>query len=491
MCKVFCFKDVSRQGSDALLDLCRHERALLWMPEDRVRRLFWGVLALANGIGALSLAWVLWGGEAATPRHEALAGWPILTLNADDLDDLTEGGLRDLNARAAARQRACQDKGLVLVAGEKRLPLTWGAFEPRVFPLRDESEWRALVLQGWTFGAPNDEGLILGLNEAKVEAQLRYFEALERAPLEARWDFSANRLWGSVEGRRFNIQAAMALVFDDPCQLEQLDLPLEIVKPRAALELLGGFGDLVPLARYETSYNTRKRARVTNLRLAAAALNGTILMPGQSVGYNELVGERSEARGFLDAPVISQGEVVEGIGGGACQVSSTLHAAALFAGLEIVERYNHSLPSSYIPMGFDSVVSWPSLDLRIANPYDFPVALQLELDEGELKAVVWGTQQGDRVIVRREILEEIPFVQQVTVDPNLEPETIKIRRRGRVGYRVNRARMIWRDGEEVFERLMMDTYRAQAQLVTIGPETVYPPQPEAEDGSMAPAIVPP
>jgi len=128
--------------------------------------------------------------------------------------------------------------------------------------------------------------------------------------------------------------------------------------------------------------------RATNVELAAASLNDRIVEPGSELSYNDAVGERTLDRGYKFAPVISKGEMESGIGGGVCQVSSTMYAAALTADLEIVQRIPHSRPAAYMPIGLDATVGFPTEcggdhrsrscyapDLRIRNNLEFPITV--------------------------------------------------------------------------------------------------------------------
>src|SRR5262249_48881565 len=157
----------------------------------------------------------------------------------------------------------------------------------------------------------------------------------------------------------------------------EVEVAVETVEPkRTAAQLEGVRFDAV-LGWFETRYSTAKKdeTRTYNLRLAASKLDGIALLPGETFDFNAVVGPRDEAHGFRVAPVIAEGELVDGIGGGTCQISGTLHAAALFGGLDIVERYPHSRPSAYIKLGLDATVAYPNIDFRFKNPFDFPVVL--------------------------------------------------------------------------------------------------------------------
>lgn len=124
---------------------------------------------------------------------------------------------------------------------------------------------------------------------------------------------------------------------------------------------------------YATSYATSSAARCNNVELAAANFNGTIANPGEVISCSNLFQRRTIANGYRVAGIFINGEKGEGVGGGVCQVSSTVYAAALQAGLDIVERHAHSLPVSYIPRGMDATISYPTLDLRIRNNKEVPV----------------------------------------------------------------------------------------------------------------------
>src|SRR5690606_9944049 len=116
-------------------------------------------------------------------------------------------------------------------------------------------------------------------------------------------------------------------------------------------------------------------------------------MPGEEFDFNAVVGPRDEAHGYRVATVIAQGELVDGLGGGTCQISGTLHAAALFAGLEIAERYPHSRPSSYIKLGLDATVAYPSITYRVRNPFDYPVVLHEKVAGGVVRAEILGPER--------------------------------------------------------------------------------------------------
>lgn len=137
----------------------------------------------------------------------------------------------------------------------------------------------------------------------------------------------------------------------------------------------------VTLGRYTTKYKANTQ-RGTNLELACDYMNGTVVAPGQMFSYNAAVGERTSARGFKVAHVYSGGQVVDGIGGGICQISSTLYVAMMIAGIPATEHHFHSLPVSYLKTNLDATVSWGKLDLKFVNPYDYPVVIYAQSVDG-------------------------------------------------------------------------------------------------------------
>lgn len=130
----------------------------------------------------------------------------------------------------------------------------------------------------------------------------------------------------------------------------------------------------VTLGRYQTKYHDNT-LRGNNVRLAASSINGTILLPGQEFSFNNIVGPRTAARGYKMAHVYVNKQVVDGIGGGICQVSSTLYVAMMIAGLQATERHVHCLPVDYLKPNLDATINWGTCDLRFINTFDFPIVI--------------------------------------------------------------------------------------------------------------------
>ena len=138
------------------------------------------------------------------------------------------------------------------------------------------------------------------------------------------------------------------------------------------------------LGRYKTSFNPGEKNRTINLKLAAAAINGQVIQPGKTFSFNKTVGPRTRERGYLEATIFVGGKKEQGLGGGICQVSSTLYNAVLKSKLKVVERHTHSLPVTYVPTGKDATVSYGYLDFRFQNNQKYPIKIQAVVNKNTL-----------------------------------------------------------------------------------------------------------
>lgn len=152
------------------------------------------------------------------------------------------------------------------------------------------------------------------------------------------------------------------------------------------------------LASATTYYNSGQTSRTTNVRLASYACDGVILNPGEEFSYNEVVGERTAARGYRSAIIFQDGEEVEGLGGGVCQPSSTIYMATLRADLEVTERYNHQFQVTYTPVSQDAAVAWGSKDYKFVNNTDYPIKLDISVGGGALTVRIIGTKTDDKEV---------------------------------------------------------------------------------------------
>lgn len=295
-------------------------------------------------------------------------------------------------------------------------------------------------------------------------------DEVDHAPVDARLDLEARKLVPEVNGRQLDIDRTL-LALDRALETGAGSARVvwdERHPKRTAKDLEGVRFDDV-LGWFETRYDRSERhaARTFNLRIAASKLDGHVLLPGEIFDFNELVGPRDEANGYKVAPVIAEGEVVDGIGGGTCQISGTLHGAAFFAGLGIVERTPHTRPSSYIKLGLDATVVYPTIDLKLKNTFKFPVVLHETVKNGVVRAEILGPKRTRTVTLIRRITDAIPYEEVERPDKSLPSGVRVLAQRGIAGFKVRRYRIV-REGPNAVRERWDDVYPPTTQIVRVG-----------------------
>lgn len=209
----------------------------------------------------------------------------------------------------------------------------------------------------------------------------------------AGYDVATGTITPEQTGASFDIEAAQASI-DAAKPGETISIQATIEQPAVTAAELSGvlFRDVLGSA---TTVVSGTAARKTNVRLATQAINGTVLNSGDIFSYNDTVGQRTAAKGYQAAPAYVQGETVNEIGGGICQVSSTLYLACLNSNLNIVERYAHRYKSSYIALGMDATVSWGSPDYRFSDDTNYPIKVVATYEGNNLTVKILGTKTDD------------------------------------------------------------------------------------------------
>lgn len=208
--------------------------------------------------------------------------------------------------------------------------------------------------------------------------------------------------------------------------------------------------------------------RTHNLKVGAAALDGTVIMPGELFSFNAVVGERSVEAGYRYAPGIEAGQLVDVVGGGICQVASTIFGAGFFAGLEIVDARPHSRPSAYVDMGLDATVVWPSVDLVLRNQFEFPIVLHMRVSQGQVHAEVLGPRRPYQVAFERTLKEATPYETVVRDDPKLRSGADMLVQRGMRGFELERVRKLYQGGEVVATEVAELEYPPTREIIRRG-----------------------
>ena len=213
------------------------------------------------------------------------------------------------------------------------------------------------------------------------------YEEVYVAPIDGTVDPDTYESVPGSYGYGFDLESAKTLLANSQYG-DVLRIPMEYIEP----EVLENAYFLDELGSCQTPH-TKNEDRNTNLRLACKTLNGLILQPGETFSYNETLGRRTVEKGYKKAPAYSGHELVDTVGGGICQVSSTLYWCTLLSDLETVERINHGYPASYMEKGLDATVSWSGPDFKFKNNTDFPIKILAEVSDGYVKMKIMGTDQ--------------------------------------------------------------------------------------------------
>ncbi|MEZ4440746.1 MAG: VanW family protein [Polyangiaceae bacterium] len=324
----------------------------------------------------------------------------------------------------------------------------------------------------------------------------RYASALAREPVNAEIDLEGHRKIPDVPGQELDVDATLAALVEGAGGESPLPLVSRLVDAEVTLHDLGDIDVSKVLASFETKYQTFKVGRSHNVELAAKRLNGLVLRPRQTVSFNDRVGPRSLEAGFQQAPEIVGDELTVGIGGGTCQVSTTLFGAALHGGLAVVERRSHSRPSGYTQLGLDATVAYGKVDLRLQNPHSFPIVVHAFTPQpGIIKVELLGGTAVKQVSYRYGIGRVEDYVRRITVKPWLKSGKSFRKQKGTRGMDVHsHVTIVFEDGR-VEERQYYSGYRATPEVFWVAPdydEGELPPLPAhakgvegrlAEDGS--------
>lgn len=224
------------------------------------------------------------------------------------------------------------------------------------------------------------------------------------------------------------------------------------------------------LASYSSSFATSGANRSSNVILAANTISGTVLMPGDVFSFNSALGERTVANGYKTAGAYVGGKTVDQVGGGICQVSSTLYNTVLLSNLEIVERRSHQMVVGYVPQGRDATVNWGTTDFRFKNNTDFPVKIVSEINGKNVKISMLGTKTipNMEVKIETETVSVLSPAERYVEDPTLPAGTTK-KDTGKTGYVVASTRVVYSNGAEIKrEKLTNSRYNPTDTVITVG-----------------------
>lgn len=302
-----------------------------------------------------------------------------------------------------------------------------------------------------------------------------------------------------VAGLRLDREAMSSLLAGAMDSAEPIEIPLTEQDKRIPDRELEKIAAIT--SEFSTKFNAGQVSRSSNIKRAAELINGLILLPGETFSFNGHLGRRTTAKGFKLAGVYVSGRHDFDIGGGICQVSTTLYNAALLANLKIVSRSPHSLPVPYVPIGRDAAVSYPNPDLKIQNNRDHPIAIAATYEPGRLHFAILGQPNDVEIKIERQEMGSWSNGTKIVHDGSLAYGVQKVVDRGGNGHKVATVKVVYRNGVEV-ERIPLgtSTYSGGPRIIAVNKNAKPPVKtdpagsgqtPPAQGGDSVPPVTPP
>jgi hypothetical protein len=301
-------------------------------------------------------------------------------------------------------------------------------------------------------------------------------------PAPERFDVDRHRRIEEQSGRELDVEATLRAI---AAASREDSAPITVVcRSTQAPASVGAVDITKVLASYETDFARRAGRRAVNIRVAAKYLDGTVMAPGQTISFNRVVGPRRSDRGFVKAPVLVNDETEPGLGGGVCQLATTLHAAAVYGALEVIQRRSHSRPSGYAPLGLDAAVIEDKVDLKLKNPYDTPLLVHAFLPmRTTVRVELLGREPPGRVEHLAWVREKHDFYRRVSIRSELGPGDVKQQQKGIFGYDVQSlVRITYPDGTRR-SRSYKSTYYPVPEVFWVGSEADTQELPELPKGA--------
>ena len=261
----------------------------------------------------------------------------------------------------------------------------------------------------------------------------------------------------------------------DPARARTVALRTKRTEAKITTEKARTMGIKERLSRYTTTYAASNKPRVNNIHTLADSLDGTLVAPGATFSFNQTVGERTAAKGYQEAPAIVDGKLVPQLGGGICQVGTTIFNAVYESGLPVVQRKNHSFYISHYPKGRDATVSWGGPDFKFKNDTPNWVLVVAGYTNSSLTIALYGSDPGYEVMSETgEWTNEKPFKTEEQLDPTLPKGARIVEDPGVTGRTITVKRFVRKDGELLRTDTFTSVYRPKVEIVRVGTKAVKP-----------------
>jgi vancomycin resistance protein YoaR len=251
---------------------------------------------------------------------------------------------------------------------------------------------------------------------------------------------------------------------------DAIEIPVTQVEAKVKADMLSKID--TPISSFTTSFRTSDAARSGNIRIAATAVDGAVILPGEIFSMNKEVGPRVASKGYQEAHVIINGTLTTGLAGGICQATTTLYNAALLANFEIVSRRGHGLHVGYVKPGLDATISGDYIDMKFRNTNKYPIYIHTIVRNGTVTATIYGSNEhpGQTVELESHVLEKLdPPAPEYVFDPTLKKGEKIVDVKSSEGMKSEAYRKVFQNGVLIkTELLSKDKYKAGRAKIRIG-----------------------
>jgi vancomycin resistance protein YoaR len=404
-------------------------------------------------------------------------GWQVDQLEAEKLIKraFTQASLRTVKLPVRKLKPDLEEKDVKTVIKEVRLIVSQ--------PVRLRYKWYKWRLTRQDLGQ-----LVVG-EKKKVAKKWRLIVTLDKGklaqkleelapqmfvePRNAEFKVSGNKviIIPSRFGKRVNLEKAYADILTAAKSRSQrvATLKTEPVEPKLTTERAKAMGIREKISSFTTYFNPAQEARVNNIKKLTDSLDGTIVAPGEIFSFNETIGPRTTKKGYKEAPVIVNGELIPAVGGGICQVATTLFNTIFFAGLEVVERHNHSLYISHYPTGRDATVSYGGADLKFRNDTPAYILIKGWYTRNSVTITFYSTKFDVKVTYQTTLFRNFkPYKVKYVKDSNLPKGKQIVEEKGVAGREVSVFRTVRREGKIIHQDKFVSRYLPKDAIVRIG-----------------------
>jgi len=405
----------------------------------------------------------------------AIAGknWKIdYSYNDEDIDTIVDEIATSIPGLVKSYSYYIEEDNLIINPGEDGIQVEKTQLREKIINLLQNRNPLEIIrdFRNQTAGIPCQEVQAEAIDMDKIYSEIH--TEPENAYFIAATETEKAKIFADVDGIDFAIsmEEAKGKLAEEATEYT---IPLNRKKAEVTINDIGLEAFPNKLQEFSTRYDPSNWGRSENLKIATDKISGTVLMPGDQFSFNGVVGERTVQAGYKNAAIYQGDQVVDGLAGGICQISSTLYNAALLANLQIDERYNHSFKTSYLEFGRDATVVYGVKDLKFTNTRSYPIKIEGSAENGVATFAIYGIEEDVeyKINIIPVITATIPYATQTIVDNSLAPGTQQVYQGGSSGAKVTTYKEIVLNDTVISKEVITnDTYKAMARIVKKGPD---------------------